>query len=280
MTHVLLTGAAGHIGRYVLEELFAHGCRVTATDRVPLDDPRAERVFTGDLRDRALVREALTGVDAVVHLAAIPHPNVDDRAELFATNCHTGYLILDEAGRAGIRRVVAASSASALGLAWARGPLSPSYVPVDEAHPTLAEDPYGLSKLVLEQAAHATHRRWGTDVVCLRFPFTGTGERLAQHLEAGRADPAAQRHDLWAWLDTRDAAGAVWAALRAELSGSHVVNVMAPDTSSAVPTATLLDRYHPTARAAPLSRHGGLYDTSLCTSLLGFTPAHGWRDAA
>ncbi|BBJ45651.1 NAD-dependent epimerase [Streptomyces antimycoticus] len=280
MTHVLVTGAAGHIGRHVVEDLLQHGYRVTATDRKPVHDRRLERSLTGDLRDRELVREALRGVAALVHLAAIPHPDTRDPAGQFTANCHTAYLALDEAGRAGVRRVVAASSIGALGLAWSTHPRSPGYVPVDESHATLAEDPYGLSKLVLEQVAEGTHRRWGTDTVCLRFPFTGTGPRLTRQLAAVRADPGHHASDLWGWLDTRDAAAAVRAALGAETHGSHVLYVAAPDTSSDIPTAELLARYHPTARiVAPLSRFAGLYDTSRCTRLLGFAPAHDRRTA-
>ncbi|MCG0285839.1 hypothetical protein L4B83_12840, partial [Streptomyces sp. PSAA01] len=128
--------------------------------------------------------------------------------------------------------------------------------------------------------AEGTHRRWGTDTVCLRFPFTGTGPRLTRRLAAVRADPGHHASDLWGWLDTRDAAAAVRAALGAEVHGSHVLYVAAADTSSDIPTAELLARYHPTARiVAPLSRFAGLYDTSRCTRLLGFTPAHGRRTA-
>ncbi|MGV9851664.1 NAD-dependent epimerase/dehydratase family protein [Streptomyces sp. NPDC003442] len=280
MTHVLVTGAAGHIGRQVVDDLLRHGYRVTATDRKPLDGPRLERGLTGDLRDRELVREALRGVAALVHLAAIPHPDPEDPAGQFTANCHTAYLALDEAGRAGVRRVVAASSIGALGLAWSAHPRSPGRVPVDESHATLAEDPYGLSKLVLEQVAEGTHRRWGTDTVCLRFPFTGTGPRLTRQLAAVHADPGHHAGDLWGWLDTRDAAAAVRAALAAGTHGSHVLYVAAPDTSSDIPTAELLARYHPSAEiTAPLSRFAGLYDTSRCARLLGFSPAHRWRTA-
>ncbi|MGW5444235.1 hypothetical protein [Streptomyces asiaticus] len=80
---------------------------MTATDRERLDDPRLERGLTGDLRDRELVREALRGVEALVRLAAIPQPDPEDPAGQFTANCHTAYLALDEAGRAGVRRALA-----------------------------------------------------------------------------------------------------------------------------------------------------------------------------
>lgn len=272
---VLVTGAAGHIGGHVIDDLLAHGHRIVATDLVLVDDPRLDRVHTGDLRDPGLVRDAMAGVEAVVHLGAIPHPNSDDDSALFATNCLTAHRVLDEAGRTGVRRVVAASSLAAVGLAWSPEPQSPRYVPLDEEHPTLVQDPYGLSKVVLEETARATYRRHGTGIVCMRFPFTGTGERLARQLAAVRDDPAAHRMDLWGWLDTRDAARAVRYALHAELTGAHVLNVAADDTSSPVPTAQLLDEYHPgVPYFAELTGHASLFDTTACARLLGFAPKH------
>ncbi|WP_046499925.1 NAD-dependent epimerase/dehydratase family protein [Streptomyces odonnellii] len=272
---VLVTGAAGHIGQFVRDNLLARGHLVVATDLIPVDDPRAEAVHTGDLRDPGLVRKAMDGADAVVHLGAIPHPKSDDASDLFATNCLTAHRVLDEAGRCGVRRVVAASSMAAVGLAWSPVPQSPRYVPLDEEHPTLVQDPYGLSKIVLEETARATHRRYGTDIVCLRFPFTGTGQRLRLQLDAVRADPAAHRMDLWGWLDTRDAAEAVRRALETELSGCHVLQVTARDTSSPVPTAELMQRYHPGVPAfAELAGHGSLFDTGACARLLGFVPRY------
>jgi nucleoside-diphosphate-sugar epimerase len=189
---ILVTGAAGHIGRHVTDDLLAVGHDLVLTDLLPVDDPRAAAVHTGDLQDADLVRKAVDGAEAVVHLAAVPHPNVPDPSALFAHNCLTAHRVLEEAGRAGVRRVVAASSMAAVGLAWSPVPVSPVYVPLDEGHPFLVRDPYGLSKQVLEEVARTAHRRFGLDAVCLRLPFTGTGERLGHFLAACAADPSAQ----------------------------------------------------------------------------------------
>jgi nucleoside-diphosphate-sugar epimerase len=275
---VLVTGAAGHIGRHVTRDLLAAGHQVALTDLLPVGEPAAEHVHTGDLRDPDLVHKAMDGVEGVVHLGAIPHPNVPDPSELFAHNCLTAHRVFEEAGRSGVRRVVAASSMAAVGLAWSPVPVSPRYVPLDEEHPVLLRDPYGLSKAVLEEVARTAHRRYGLDSVCLRLPFTGTGDRLDHFLAACAADPAGQRHDLWGWLHTEDAATAVRLALESDTPGSHVVNVAAPDTTSAVPSAELMAAHHPgVPLRAPLTGHGTLFDRSACTALLGFTPRRTWR---
>ncbi|MET8824504.1 NAD(P)-dependent oxidoreductase [Streptomyces sp. NPDC004610] len=270
---VLVTGAAGHLGGYVIGELAARGHRLTALDQHPVEDARVERAHIGDLQDRDTVRTALDGVDAVVHLGAIPHPKSDDDSRLFAVNCLTAHRVLDEAGRAGVPRVVATSSLAAVGLAWAPRPLAPRYLPLDEQHPTLVEDPYGLSKLVLEEIAHATHRRWGTDIVSLRMPFTGAGTRLKSHFAEVAADPGEHRSGLWGWLDTRDAATVIRLALTTALRGSHVINVAAPDTSAPQPTAELLERHFPDVPVlAPLPGRTSLFDSSACARLLGHSP--------
>jgi nucleoside-diphosphate-sugar epimerase len=278
---ILITGAAGHIGAQVTRELLGAGHRVVLTDLMPVDEPRADSVHIGDLQDPALVGKAMDGVDAVVHLGAIAHPNMPDQSALFAHNCLTTHRVFEEAGRAGVRRVVAASSMAAVGMAWSPVPVSPLYVPLDESHPTLVRDPYGLSKVVLEDVAGAAHRRFGMDVVCMRFPFTGSGDRLASFLATCAADPVAQRHDLWGWLHTDDAATAVRLALEAGPPGCHVVNIAAPDTTSTVPSAELMARYHPgVPTRAPVTGHTTLFDRGACTELLGFSPARTWRTTA
>jgi nucleoside-diphosphate-sugar epimerase len=282
----LVTGAAGGIGRFVVAELVGAGWTVLAVDRADRDLPGVAARLVGDLRDPGFVTECFTGpvarrlggVAALVHMAALPSPGIVDEHETLLFNAGPAYLVLNEAGRRGVGRIVATSSFSALGMAWADRDLSPRYVPVDECHPRLTVDPYGLSMGVTEEIAAYTTRRFGVATVCLRFPFVGTGARLADQLAEVRAEPGGNRRELWAWVDTRDAARAVHAALTAELTGHHVLNVAAPDTTATEPTRELLDRFHPgTAARSELTDHESLIDTRLARTVLGFGPTYGWR---
>ncbi|WP_052849909.1 NAD-dependent epimerase/dehydratase family protein [Streptomyces avicenniae] len=281
---VLVTGAAGVIGQVVAAHLTAAGFAVTGTDRVPAG-PGAGRHLVGDIRDPEFVATCLTGptgpVAGLVHLAAIPSPGGFPETEILDTNVLGSYTVLDQAARAGVRRIVTASSLSALGLAWADRDLTPAHFPIDEDHPTLAVDAYGLSKVLAEEVAAFTTRRWGTPTISLRFPFVGDGARLQARLDEVAANPAGNRRELWGWLDTRDAAESVAAALRADTDGHHVVNVSAPDTAAQVPTSDLLAAHFPDV---PLLRdlpgHAGLFATERAEKLLGFRPAHRWRDTA
>jgi nucleoside-diphosphate-sugar epimerase len=264
---VLLTGAGGALGSLVAEHLTAAAHSVVPHDR-----------DTGDLRSLGHVREIVDGVDAVVHAAAIPSPKDGPDDEIFHNNVQTTYNVLDTAGRAGVSRIVYVSSASAIGLAWSHLGVSPLSVPVTEEHPYVGEDVYGLSKQIGEVIAAATSRRWHTTVVSLRFPFIGTGERLRTHLSRIHADHAIDRGGLWAWLDMRDAARAVLAALAVPLTGHHIVNVTAPDTTALIPTVDLLRRHHPQARIEQdLGEFESLFARTRSRDLLGFEPLYGWR---
>jgi nucleoside-diphosphate-sugar epimerase len=276
---VLVTGAGGTLGAYVVEHLVAEGHTVRAHDRVPPEASAVDDVVGGDLLDREHVGAVLAGVDAVVHAAAIPSPNRGSDTEIFRNNVNSTFTVLDTAGSVGVTRIVNISSASAVGLAWSRRELSPESVPVTEEHPYVGDDVYGLSKQIGELIALTASRRWGCSILSLRFPFIGTGERQRLHFDAIHADAGVDRAGLWGWIDTRDAARSIGAALTAEAEGHHVVNVAAPDTTSLIPTRELLRRYHPDTRVdRELSEFETLFDLGRARELLGFTAEHRWRD--
>jgi nucleoside-diphosphate-sugar epimerase len=275
--NVLVTGAAGTLGRDAVAHLRSLGWRVRAHDLVPVDPAQADEVVTGDLRDPEHVRSIVDGMSGVVHAAAIPSPRPDEQA-VFTNNVMSAYQVLDAAGRGGVPRIVYVSSLSALGFAYSEHGASPESVPVTETHPSVAEDVYGLSKSLGEQIARTTALRWGGTVVSLRFPFLGSGERLRRHLARVHERPGDDRRILWAWLDTRDAARAIEAALTRPPTGHHLINVVAPDTTALEPTAELLRRYHPSsALTQPLDGFATPFSTQRSRELLGFTAAYSWR---
>lgn len=158
---VLVTGAAGLIGRAVLADLADRGVSATALVLAAADDLPASRIVVGDAGDPEIVRSALDGVDAVVHLAAIPAPHLDTAQAVFTRNTRATFAVLEEAGRAGVRRAVIASSFSVTGLPWADVDLHPAYVPVDERLPLQVTDPYALGKQADEATAEMMARRHG-----------------------------------------------------------------------------------------------------------------------
>ncbi len=293
---ILVTGGAGGIGRAVLADLVAHGHEVVALDRVmpgttepgtggvgavlaggptAFRDELGVEWILGDGRDEALLARAVAGADALIHLAAIPTPLLGTPVEVFASNTQATFVALEAAGTAGVARVVIASSISLLGLPYATGPLSPLYAPVDEDHPNIGSDAYALSKEVDERTAAMMHRRHGFQAVALRIPATAA---MAVHVERQRRvarDPGHLSNELWAYLDVRDAARAFGLAVERDIPGCHVINVMAPDTYSSLPTAELMARSHPATRLRrPLMGRESVFDTTRSRELLGFVAQH------
>ncbi|GAA2758287.1 NAD-dependent epimerase/dehydratase family protein [Actinopolymorpha rutila] len=273
---ILVTGAGGAIGGAATAWLVRTGHEVRALvreDDTPPDTDGVE-VERGDATDPTAVSRAVTGVDAVVHLAATPAP-LGRPEDVFVNNSCATLVVLQYAAEAGVGRAVIASSVSALGLAWAREVNSPAYVPIDEDHPFWPEESYGLSKQVDEATAAMIHRRFGMPILAYRFPFTTSAKALAERAAQVRADPAEAVRELWAYLDLRDAAEAIRLGVESGVPGFHPVYVMAPDTLADRPTAELIARYHPGSEVrTPLVGRQTPYVITRAEELLGFHARH------
>lgn len=275
LERVLVTGAAGKIGRAVTRLLTERGTRVTALSIEFLQPLAADRVVVGDTTDEQDVATALDGVDAVVHLAAMPGRDAGEPYDVYRTNVNSTFNVISQAARRGIRRAVIASSINAFGVPMNHHDVMPAYFPIDEEIPSDIDDWYSLSKYSDELTAQMVVRHWGMDVLALRFPLVDSDEGLRRTVERLKADPAASRKEGWSYLDLRDAAEAVYLALVGEWHGCHVVGLSAVDTLLDRPTAELL-REHASMvplRSAPSAR-SALIDTAKARQLFGFSPRH------
>lgn len=277
MRRCVVTGAAGSVGRAVLDGLRLRDVSVTA---LVLDDPGdlgVERVVVGNAGDQAIADEALRDADpddVLVHLAARPSPIGAPGIDVFAGNTRATFAVLDAAARAGVRRAVIASSLSVYGFAWGGGAdVAPVYLPVDEDLPMRIADPYALSKQADEQTAAMIHRRDGMDVVALRLPLTAGVAHLEERVRRFAADPSTGARELWSYLHLEDTADAVMAACDAPTSGVTPLVLAAPTTLSAQSTAELVQAHLPSAavRGDLPGRHTPI-DTSQARHVLGFAP--------
>jgi nucleoside-diphosphate-sugar epimerase len=273
---ILVTGANGNIGSAVCARLARENATTHALVLAEPAPASASLSVVGDAGDPDTVRAALgDGVDAVVHLAAIPAPTLGTPIDVFAGNTRATFNVLEECARAGVRRAVIASSYSILGLRFAPRVLHPAYFPIDESTPLQIEDPYSLSKQADEATAAMMHRRYGLDVVALRFPYTAGSEQLAKTAEATRRDPAAMAADSWSYLHVDDAAEAVWLALTRPVTGFHPLMLAAPVTLADRSTMDLIREYHPaTPVRSPIPGRGTPIDTTAIERRLGFRATH------
>jgi UDP-glucose 4-epimerase len=176
---VLVTGGAGFIGSHTVDRFLAEGFEV-----VVLDDLRSGRLenvsqhagergfrfVRGDVRDSGLVRELVSDVDCVVHLAAlisVPE-SIKDPVLTNDVNVNGTLNLLKACVDFGVKRFVYASSCAVYGNAES--------LPIKEDCPARPESPYGVSKLVAENYVRTYHEDFGLETVCLRY-FNVYGSR-------------------------------------------------------------------------------------------------------
>jgi len=190
---VVITGAAGSIGRHVSGPLRTRW-HVRETDKDAADG--VERL---DVTDLEACRDAFTGADAVVHLAAVPDPDASWE-QLLPANVVGAYTVARAAVDARVRRLVLASSLQAV----AGAPEGRQRRSTDQARPA---NLYGATKAWAEALGSWVAASSPTSVVALRLGY----------FPPGRPDPAATpKRELSAWLSARDAAELVRAAVEAE----------------------------------------------------------------
>lgn len=277
MAKVVITGGSGMLGSWVVKHFAEQGYEVLNVDSVRPQEPLCPTVLA-DLTNLGEVYQAFAGADAIVHLAAIPAAHIRTSEVTFHNNVMSTYNVLEAATGLGIRKAVIASSESSYGIVFAVNRFGPSYVPVDEDHPQLPQDSYGLSKVVNEQTADMFHRRTGMQIVSLRIGNVIPPERYAQ-FPSFIHDSSERDRILWSYVDTRDIAEACRLAVEKDGLGSVAINLAADDTSMAIPSRQLLAEQFPEVRdfREPLNGFESLLSNAKAKRLLGWQPKHVWR---
>jgi len=164
---ILVTGGAGFIGSSVASALLAAGHQVRILDDLSTgyaeNVPDQAELIKGDVADAGVVRQAVEGVEQVVHHAAhrAVQKSVDDPVATDRANTHGTLVLLKSALDAGARRFIYASSSSVYGGA---APL-----PTPETAPVLPRSPYAVSKLAGEQYCRVFAELYGLETVSLRY---------------------------------------------------------------------------------------------------------------
>jgi nucleoside-diphosphate-sugar epimerase len=276
---ILITGAAGRIGREVTKGLVANRYEVLATDRVKDELSLAQKFVVGDLVSADFISRLDFRCDAIVHLGSIPAPNITTDEILFHNNVIGTYHIFASAVENKVPLVIYASSLSIYGMAFSGPWTSPNYVPIDERHPLHHFESYALSKEVNERSADMWANRSECAFVGFRFPFTRTNSvfsEMAQKMREGdKATLEAGAKIFWAYLDLRDAVQGILTVIEKGAKGSKTYNFAAPDTMAPRPTLEMLAEYHPTSEViSSLSGHDSIIDCSKWREDFGYEPKY------
>lgn len=182
---ILVVGGAGYIGSHMVKRLGQLGCDVTTMDN--LSSGHRDAVLNGrfveaDIADKAALQQLMASsqFDAVMHFASFIQvaESVQKPAKYYENNVTNTLNLLDAMRIAGVQRFIFSSTAATFG--------EPQYIPIDEKHPQQPINPYGRSKLMIEQILEDYDKAYGLKSVCLRY-FNAAG-----------ADPEGQlgeRHD-------------------------------------------------------------------------------------
>ncbi|MEH3148679.1 MAG: NAD(P)-dependent oxidoreductase [Methylobacterium frigidaeris] len=294
MKPVLVTGAAGLLGRFVVDDLLAHGYPVRGLDR--REGAAAIDWRVADVTDPGAVAAAVAGTGAVLHIAAVPNIWSGDGQTIMRVNTLGTYTLLEAAEAAGHRKFVFCSSDSVAGYTVREGRmLAPLYAPLDRDHPLRATDPYAVSKVLGEDLARAYAHR-GMAVTALRTVFVAYPE-MAGEIAARARDPDAYRGPavggpsaagggpLHHHIDPRDLARAFRLALELpqEAGAFEPFYLSAAVTLSPEPTLDRLRRLHggsvAVRRPEIYARQpfAPLYDLSPAADRLGFVAEHDQR---
>ncbi len=274
------TGASGKLGTVVVNKLREAGHDVVGLDVV---GTRGAGFVQVDLTDYGQTVDALQGVndqhdglDAVVHLAAIPAPGIRSDVATFHNNIAVTFNVLWAAIRLGITRIVTASSETVQGLPF---DVPPPYIPVDEAYAARPESVYSLVKH-LEETLEKELVRWHPEVslTALRFSNVMVPADYAE-FPSFDADAARRKWNLWSYIDARDGAAVIARALEVAPAGFDHFLIAAGDTVMSRPNAELVAEVFPDVEVrGDLGVNASLFSTTKAQRLLGWTPRHSWRD--
>lgn len=173
MKKVLVVGGAGYIGSHMVKLLLSHGYHVVALDNLSggfRDAVLGGDFIEGDIADTQLLNNVFSQYqfDGVMHFASYIQvgESIDNPARYYRNNVANTLNLLDAMVGHGVKAFIFSSTAAIFG--------EPKYSPIDEGHPKLPINPYGHSKLMVEQALADFDQAYGLRSVCLRY-FNAAG---------------------------------------------------------------------------------------------------------
>ncbi|MEM7576555.1 MAG: NAD(P)-dependent oxidoreductase [Planctomycetota bacterium] len=286
---IVVTGAAGGIGRKLCGSLAEAGHHIVALDRRYEPElnqiPRLEHRVV-DLLDAVSVYPSLTGADALVHFGNFPTAHSAPAAQVYRENLAMNLHAFTAAVEVGVRKIVFASSVQVIEGRRRLGddPLQPSEVqslPLTGAAPPNPSNLYGLSKLagedLLRMMCAATP---DLQAVALRLPYTSKGPTFPHPINLDdRRSWKWSRHtrldDGLSWLDVEEVGPLIHAILAQDGPGYDCLMPASDDSHLGLPAEEIAQRFFPgVAVRAGLTGKFSLVDTSPITKKYGWQPAN------
>lgn len=291
---ILITGAAGWLGRRVVAQLEADH-ELLLTDAV---DPAEATIFDGsapggrrhvplkpdwpylraELSDSETLQRFVGQAEVVIHLAAIPVGDWDILMPTLQTNVMGTASVLDLVRNNGVRRFVNASSINAYGtFFWRVSGLAPvrRELPLTEDERPMPEDPYSLTKFLTEEIGHAYNRAFGLEVVNLRFAGVRSHASYEEAMGAGLPPTETFPADLGQWVHEDDVAVGIRLAATVPAVTSAPIVLGAGDTRLPEPTLEIIRRLRPDLEpyvTEPLPGRAPLLSITRARTRLGYRP--------
>jgi nucleoside-diphosphate-sugar epimerase len=271
---ILLTGTSGRVGRHLLLDGLAERHDIVAYDWLPPEKRLAQvKYVQGSVLDRKELSNAMEGVEAVIHLAGIPY-DIPPLHQVFEINVQGTYNALEQAVEHGVKHFLLMSSIMTYG--FGRN-ATPRYLPVDEDHPALSHDTYGMSKLLTESLCRAFTEKHALRTLCFRLTHFTAFSRPYSDLFPYQEEEGMEA--LHQYLESRDLVNLLEAGLSATEVTHDVFLATAADSGHVQPTPELIARYHPQAelRYSKLQEDSSFISMDKSRRLLGFVPCQSWR---
>jgi UDP-glucose 4-epimerase len=275
---IVVTGGSGRLGRFVVERL-KDKYEVTVIDVKPSDVPGVRHADV-DITDLEGLKKAFAGIDAVIHLAAVPNPRTSTPEACFRVNTQGTWAVLQAAEDAGVKRVVVASSDSATGLHFNPKDWAPQYLPVDEKHPIRPSEVYSLTKEITESISRCFVARGKLEVIDIR---PGHIVFAPEYPEIEDRGSDVQNYHLWGYVAPQDVAQGFQLALEHPDGSYDCFFIGAADGLNTRPTLEMVrERFgevpeirRDVYKANPCA---GVFDITHAREKLGYEPQYTWRD--
>lgn len=192
---VLVTGGAGFVGSYLVEDVLAQGADVRVVDDLSagawenVQSDRDVEVITGDLRDREVAQRSVEGMDVVLHLAARAYGMLRSMAnnpEILRDNTLMTFHVLDACVQSGVERALMVSSSC---IYPDDAPIPTPELPVNVGLPESVNEGYGWAKRLLEIQSRYIYEKYGLPIAIVR-PFNAYGGRYRWQGEASHVVPS------------------------------------------------------------------------------------------